>query len=82
MKRLKPILENKNLIPEYQFGFRDHHSTMDQVHTITNIVEKILEDKNVCSTVFLDVAQTFMIKLRQMLPNDFADWSHIYQMEC
>lgn len=59
LKRLKPILENQNLIAEHQFGFREHHSTMDQVHRIINIIVKTLEDKKVCSTVFLDVAQAF-----------------------
>jgi len=29
------------------------------VHRITNIIEKALEEKQVCSTVFLDVAQAF-----------------------
>ena len=32
---------------------------MDQVHRITTIIEKTLEEKKVCCTVFLDVAQAF-----------------------
>jgi hypothetical protein len=48
-----------NLIPNHQFGFRHQHSTTDQVHRITNITEQSLEEKKVCSTVFLDVAQAF-----------------------
>lgn len=59
LKRLKPILEEKNLIPPHQFGFREKHSTTDQVHRITNIIEKSLEEKKVCATIFLDVAQAF-----------------------
>jgi len=59
IKRLKPIIERKNLIPNHQFGFRNKHSTIDQVHRITNIVENALEEKTVCSAVFLDVAQAF-----------------------
>lgn len=81
LKRLKPILENKNLIPEHQFGFREKHSTIEQVHRITNIIEKALEEKKVCSTVFLDVAQAFdkvwhtglIYKLRSMLPKEFSE---------
>lgn len=81
LKRLKPILDSKNLIPDHQFGFREQHSTIDQVHRITNTIEKTLEEKKVCSTVFLDVAQAFdkvwheglMLKLRKMLPGEFAD---------
>lgn len=81
IKRIKPILEDRNLIPDYQFGFREKHSTIDQVHRITNIIEKTLEEKKVCSTVFLDVAQAFdkvwhdglMYKLKKMLPKQFTD---------
>lgn len=29
LKRLKPIIEIKNLIPAHQFGFRNKHSTID-----------------------------------------------------
>lgn len=86
LKRLKPIIETQNLIPEHQFGFREKHSTIDQVHRITNVIEKTLEEKNVCSTIFLDVAQAFdkvwheglMIKLRNMLPKEFADLLESY----
>lgn len=59
LKRLKVIIEQKELIPPHQFGFRESHSTIDQVHRITNIIEKSLEKREVCSTVFLDVAQAF-----------------------
>lgn len=80
LKRLKPIIEDKQLIPNHQFGFREKHSTIDQVHRITHIIEKTLESKEVCATVFLDVAQAFdkvwheglIFKLRSMLP-EFAD---------
>lgn len=81
LKRLKPVLEEKQLIPNYQFGFREKHSTIDQVHRIMNIIEKCLEAKKVCSTVFLDVAQAFdkvwheglIYKLKTMLPKQFSD---------
>jgi hypothetical protein len=59
LKRLKLIIEDKNLIPDHQFGFRTQHSRIDQVHRITNITEQSLEEKKVCSTLFLDVAQAF-----------------------
>lgn len=81
IKRLKPILEQKNLIPDYQFGFREKHSTIDQIHRISNVIEKALEERKVCSTIFLDVAQAFdkvwhiglTYKLRKMLPKQYAD---------
>lgn len=80
LKRLKPIIEERKIIPDYQFGFREKHSTIDQVHRITNIIEKALEEKKVCTTVFLDVAQAFdkvwheglIHKLRNLLPKQFA----------
>ncbi|VVC29112.1 Reverse transcriptase domain [Cinara cedri] len=37
LKRLKPLIEERQLIPEYQFGFRNKHSLIDQVHRITNL---------------------------------------------
>jgi predicted metallopeptidase len=45
LKRLKPIIEEKNLIPSHQFGFRNRHSTLDQIHRITNVFKKALEEK-------------------------------------
>lgn len=79
LKRLKPLIEEKELIPTHQFGFRNNHSTIDQVHRITNIIEKSLEEKKVCSTIFLDVAQAFdkvwhkglIHKLRAFLPKQY-----------
>jgi GTPase SAR1 family protein len=59
IKRLNPIMEEGDVIPTHQFGFRSKHSTIDQIHRITNVIEKSLEEKKVCSTVFLDVAQAF-----------------------
>lgn len=59
LKRLKPIIESKQLIPSHQFGFRKEHSTIDQVHRITDVIEKSLEEKKFCSVAFLDVAQAF-----------------------
>jgi hypothetical protein len=59
LKRLIPILDAKHIIPLHQFGFRQQHSTIDQVHRITAIIEQALEEKQVCATMFLDVAQAF-----------------------
>ena len=38
---------------------RNKHSTINQVHRITDIIENALEAKKVCAAVFLDVAQAF-----------------------
>lgn len=76
LKRLKLIIEKYQLIPTHQFGFRSKHSTIDQVHRITDVIEKSLEDKKVCSAIFLDIAQAFdrvwhtglLHKLKSTLP--------------
>lgn len=81
LKRMQPIIERKSLIPNHQFGFRHKHSTVDQVHRITNIIERALEEKNVCSAVFLDVAQAFdkvwheglHYKLKHILPKQYTE---------
>lgn len=75
LKQLKGIIEERQLIPSHQFGFRNKHSTIDQVHRITDVIEKALE-KKICGTLFLDVAQAFdkvwhqglMYKLYGLLP--------------
>lgn len=86
IKRLKVIVQAKNLIPNHQFGFREEHSTLEQVHRITSIIEEALECKKVCSAVFLDVAQAFdkvwheglIQKLKEILPKQFTDIIHSY----
>ena len=37
LKRLTPILDVKHIIPLHQFGFRQQHSTINQVRRITAI---------------------------------------------
>jgi len=59
LKRLKPILDGKQIITTYQFGFRNKHSTINQVHRTTTVIEKTLEGEKVCFTFFLEVAQAF-----------------------
>lgn len=81
LKRIMPIIENKKIIPNHQFGFRNQHSTIDQVHRITNVIEKALEEKKVCSAIFLDVAQAFdkvwheglIYKIRLNFPKQFSN---------
>ena len=89
LKRLTPIIEKKSLIPNHQFGFRHKHSTIDQVHRITNLIEKALEEKMVCSTIFLDVAQAFdkvwhqglIYKLNKHLPKSYVELLSSYLSE-
>ena len=59
LKRLEIIIEERQLIPDHQFGFGKQHSTIDQVHRITDMIERSLEGKNICSVIFLDVDKAF-----------------------
>jgi hypothetical protein len=89
LKRLKPIIEEKQIIPNHQFGFRHKHSMIDQVHRITTIIEKALEEQQVCCTVFLDVAQAFdtvwheglFYKLELLLPTKYSQILKSYLLE-
>lgn len=79
LKRMKPLIEERHLLPSHQFGFREKHSTIEQVHRVTNVIEKTLENKKICSGIFLDVAQAFdrvwhrglEYKLHRDLPKQF-----------
>lgn len=79
LKRLMPIICCENLIPEHQFGFRKQHSTIQQVHRITNVIRQTLEERNFCTSVFLDVRQAFdkvwhpglCYKLKHILPHPY-----------
>jgi hypothetical protein len=76
LKRLKIIIERKDIVPMHRFGFREKHSTIQQVHRLTDVTENMLEEKKVRATIFLDVKQAFdkvwhkglMTKLHKLLP--------------
>ncbi|KAL7296992.1 hypothetical protein TKK_0009427 [Trichogramma kaykai] len=59
LSRLKPLLFEEHIIPEHQFGFRECHSTIEQVNRIVVKIRSAFERKQYCSAVFLDVAQAF-----------------------
>jgi len=77
LKRLKPLIKERHIIPDHQFGFPNKNSTIDQVYRVNNVISKTLEGKKYCYGVFLDVAQAFdrvshkglLIKLRKQLPH-------------
>lgn len=85
-KRVMQVVEERKLVPSHQFGFRHKHSTIDQVHRITNMIEQALENKQVCSAIFLDVSQAFdkvwhdglNYKLRRLLPAKYAELLQSY----
>ncbi len=79
LQKLHPVLEEKKLLPDHQFGFREQYSTIEQVHRFVNEIKSALDGKKYCSAVFLDVAQAFdkvwheglIYKIKQQLPINF-----------
>lgn len=77
LNRLKKPLDS--ILPAHQFGFRERHGTVEQVHRIVDTISKCLENKLYCSTVFLDISQAFdkvwhdglLYKLKKLLPHSF-----------
>lgn len=78
-RRLKEQIHQKGLLPNHQFGFRERHSTIQQIHRITHEIEIALEKKEVCSAVFLDISKAFdavwheglLHKLNMLLPKHY-----------
>lgn len=50
-------MHSSQLVHSSQFGFRNKHTTKEQVNRMTDIVEKTLEHWEVCSAIFLNVAR-------------------------
>ena len=79
LSRLRTIINDEKLIPDHQFGFRQQHSTVEQVHRIVNKINQGLEEKKFCNAVFLDVTQAFdkvwheglLYKIKQKLPYNY-----------
>jgi hypothetical protein len=46
-------------MPPHQFGFRNQHSTAQQIQRIIHSIHQALEDKQYCTSIFLDVSQAF-----------------------
>jgi hypothetical protein len=57
LKRIRNNLDLSTVIPDYQFGFREGHSTIQQMHRIVNQIARSLEEQTLCTAVFLDVTQ-------------------------
>ena len=76
LARIRPILEENKTLPDHQFGFRFRHSSVDQLHRVTNTITYSLERKEYCCAAFLDVQAAFdkvwidglLYKLRRILP--------------
>ena len=79
LSRLTPFINNHEIIPDHQFGFRKGHGTVEQVHRVVNCINKALDEKKYCTAVFLDISQAFdkvwhdglLFKIKKSLPINY-----------
>lgn len=84
LNRMRQHLED--VIPDHQFGFRQQHGTVEQVHRLADVICRTLENKQYCSAVFLDIGQAFdkvwheglLFKIKKLLPHSFFHMIHSY----
>ena len=89
LNRLQPLLTSTDLVPNHQFGFREKHSTIEQVHRVYNNLRNALENKEYCTAAFLDVTQAFdkvwhlglLFKLKNLLPYPYFEFLRSYLSE-
>ena len=48
-------LNPQDLIPKHQSGFRQAHSTVQQCHPITDIINRAMENQQFFTAAYLDV---------------------------
>jgi len=78
LKGLRSDIDLSTLLPDYQFGFRAGHH-IHQTHRVVHEIAKGLEGQQLCTAVFLDVAQAFdkvwhtglLYKLKTTLPGPY-----------
>lgn len=78
LNSLIPHIDANAIVPDHQFGFRRKHSTIQQVHRITNLIRRAFENKQYCSALFIDISQAFdkvwheglLFKITQFLPKN------------
>lgn len=79
LSRILPILNENKIVPRHQFGFRQQHSTIEQVHRVCEKIRSSLENKEYCSAVFLDIQAAFdkvwhkglLYKIKAFLPHSY-----------
>jgi hypothetical protein len=53
LKRTRSDPNTEEWIPSHQFGFRENHSTVQQIHRITHKIHEALENKEYCIVVVI-----------------------------
>jgi len=72
LRRLMPVLEDKEIIP-------DHHGTIQQCHRVVSCILDSFENQRFCTAAFLDVRQSFdrvwhqelLYKIKHSLPTPY-----------
>lgn len=86
LNRILPFIDENHLIPDIQFGFRNRHSSIEQIHRIVATIDEALENKEYCPAVFMDISQAFdrvwhqglIHKLSKTLPANYCALFHEY----
>ncbi|KAL4121623.1 hypothetical protein QTP88_014097 [Uroleucon formosanum] len=79
LHRISPLVDQHNILPKSQFGFRRKHNTIHQIHRITDKISASFETKQYCPGVFLDISKAFdrvwhdglLFKLKHFLPSPY-----------
>jgi hypothetical protein len=59
LKHLVPTIDEHQLVPKHQFGFRKGHGTYEQIHRLVNKIYNDFENRRYCSAVSVDISQAF-----------------------
>jgi hypothetical protein len=59
LTRIQPILHEKRIILHHQFFFRQKDATIEQAHSMTNVIITALQSNKHCTAAFLDISQAF-----------------------
>ncbi|KAL4108080.1 hypothetical protein QTP88_018335 [Uroleucon formosanum] len=59
LKRISKIINDNQIISHTQFGFQNKHSTIHQIHRLTDSIAYSLQNKSYCSAILFDAAEAF-----------------------
>ena len=75
-KRLKGFVTNEKILPNFQYGFREELSTINQIHRLTENIYKGFEKKQYTVADFLDVKQAFdSVWHKGLVQKTYHSWS-------
>ena len=57
--RVRNYFERSNLLHNFQFGFREKHSTNHAVMKMVQKIQEVIKDKNIAFGVFIDLQKAF-----------------------